>query len=212
MTEIRPAPRAMKKAIDFCRPATTMYPAYAGGGSGSFSLGQAVFNRGDFDGFGEAKPLQHGDLNPGAIEFVPGKAVTGRGGMSMVVVVPAFSGGQKGNPPVVAGVIARGKTALAPHMCRGIHEPGSVQADHDAQAGPPEEHREATDGIKDSAQNHQRHPVVVVQPDIERILGQVWRVFGHETSVVVLRFAKKQPSDVSPPGAVARGVGVTLLV
>src|SRR6187551_2037177 len=48
---------------------------------------------------GHADQLQQADLDPGEVELVPGQAVTRRGRVRVVVVVPALAEGQDGDPP-----------------------------------------------------------------------------------------------------------------
>src|SRR5262249_19727746 len=49
---------------------------------------------------GDSEEAQNLQRDPGRIEFVPGQAVAGRGRMRMVVVVPAFTERDHGDPPV----------------------------------------------------------------------------------------------------------------
>src|SRR5229473_109345 len=102
MTEMTPTPRAMKKAIDFCRPATTITPAYARGAvwrindvisgtlRGDFPLEFAVYSR-YLNSFGDAQTLQQLESDPGGIELIPHQAMPCRGRMRVVVIVPALA-------------------------------------------------------------------------------------------------------------------------
>ena len=54
--------------------------------------------------------------------------------------------------------------------------------------------------------------MVVVQPDVELMLGQIGRVLGHQLRIVVLGLAEEDPADMGPPGAVARGVRIARLI
>src|SRR4051812_5542734 len=45
--------------------------------------------------------LEYSDRDPVLIELVPPRAVSGRGRVGVVVVVPAFAKGEDGNEPVV---------------------------------------------------------------------------------------------------------------
>src|SRR5579872_1586858 len=84
-TDIRQAPSAMKKAIDFRRPAPTMNTAYDGkdgrcAGTPAGSLCRFAFDElaGGFrhlNGLGDTEVLQDRDQDPGGIELIPGQAV-----------------------------------------------------------------------------------------------------------------------------------------
>ena len=57
-----------------------------------------------------------------------------------------------------------------PHMC--VAEFTShvrVQADDDAQEDAPEHHRPAADGEQEQAEHRERHPVIRVEPAVERV-------------------------------------------
>src|SRR5260221_719042 len=115
MTEIIPTPRAMKKPMDLRRLATTIPPAYARERVlGGFAGGGGAVHAGDADGFRDAEELQDLDLDPGDIELKPGQAMASRGGMCVVVVMPAFTEREEGNPPAITGVIPGFETARAP--------------------------------------------------------------------------------------------------
>ena len=43
--------------------------------------------------------------------------------------------------------------------------------------------------------------MIGVQPDIERVFGQVRRVLGYQGSIAVFALSDKEPADVSPPAA-----------
>ena len=63
----------------------------------------------------------------------------------MVIVVPAFAAGQQRHPPGVAGVVLGLKAPRAEHVGGGVHQPGGVQADDDAQEGSPKNHGDGTE-------------------------------------------------------------------
>ena len=86
------------------------------------------------DGRGDAEQAEEPDLHPGGIELVPGQPVPRRGGVRVVVVVPALAEGEEGDPPVVARIVVRLEPARAPHVRGGVHQPGGVQPEHDAEA------------------------------------------------------------------------------
>jgi len=65
--------------------------------------------------------------------------VTGRRGMRVVVVVPAFAEGEQRDDDVVAGIVAGGEAAGAPQVGYRVYRPGGVQAEGEAHAGGPQQ-------------------------------------------------------------------------
>ena len=55
---------------------------------------------------------------PGEIELEPTQAMACTGGIGMVIVMPALSEGQQGNPPAVAGEVGAIEVAIAEGMGR----------------------------------------------------------------------------------------------
>ncbi len=138
--------------------------------------------------------------------------------MSVVIVVPAFAEGDGGDPPIVARIVTGVEAAAAPHVRGGINEPGGMQTEHDADEGAPEDQRDGADaghaanGEQDRSGDDERHPVVIVQPQIELFLGKIWRVFAHARRVGVVCFAEQEPADVCPPGTIPRRVRIAFLI
>src|ERR1051325_1956343 len=142
MTEIIPAPRAMKRPMDLRRPATTISPAYARERVlGGFADRSGAVDAGDADGFRDAEELQDLDLDPGDIELIPRQAVASRGGMRVVVIMPAFTEREKGDRPAIKGIITGIETARAPQMRGSVNQPGGVKGDHNPNAASPQEDR-----------------------------------------------------------------------
>ena len=135
-----------------------------------------------------------------------------RGGVCVVVVMPAFARCDEGNEPVVAGVIASFEAAAAPHVCRRIHQPGAMQTDYDTQKDAPQYERYTAEGSEQAAQHNHGDPMIVVEPDVEAIFHQIRRILRVQGSVAVLRLSDQQPAHVSPPAAVTGRVWVAGLV
>ena len=78
---------------------------------------------------GEAERSQRQNSVPINVELIPGEAVTRglRGGM--VIIVPALSEGEYGDPETVGRVIAGAEALRSPHMCCGVHQPSGVETD-----------------------------------------------------------------------------------
>src|SRR5579864_8161736 len=213
MTEMRPAPSAMKNAMDLRRPATTMTTAYRGAAKADT---ERVFKRSDLRGFSlnqgggdlrhahrfcDAQEFEHLDLDPGGVEFVPGQAVPRRCRVGMVVVMPSFAESHEGHPPVVPGIVARGKAAAAPHMRGGIHQPCGVQAEDHAKEDAPEHQRKAANGKQQEGKRKSRNPVIVIQPNVKPVFSQIGSVLRHHPGVIVIARSGEEPAGVSPPGA-----------
>ncbi len=149
--------------------------------------------------------------------------MAGADGVGVVVVVPAFAAGEDGDPPVVAGVVLGLEAALAPEVGGGVDEPGGVEAEGDAEEGSPEQHADGADeavaGIECSAEGElqeagddERHVVVLGEPDVDAVAGEVGSVAAEQRGLGVQRAAGEDPAGVCPPGAVVRGVRVAFLV
>ena len=61
----------------------------------------------EFDRSCKAEKLHDANAPPVKVDLVPGKSVPGCGGICMVIIMPAFTKGEEGYPPVVSGIIAR---------------------------------------------------------------------------------------------------------
>ncbi len=81
-----------------------------------FAFGELGVNLRGLYRFRYPKEFQNLDLNPGRIKFIPRQTVPRGGRMRVVVIMPALAKGHQGDPPVIAGIVARSKTTFAPHM------------------------------------------------------------------------------------------------
>src|SRR4051794_39325105 len=115
--------------------------------SGSFSFRQTFVYAGSLHSLCDSKEGEDSDQQPGRVEFVPGQTVTGGAGMRMVIVVPAFSEGQKSNPPIVARIVSRCEAPGAPHVGGRIHKPSGMQPDDSSQATAPKKHGQSANGV-----------------------------------------------------------------
>src|SRR5690348_544163 len=123
--------------------------------------------------------------------------------MCVMIIVPALAGGDESNPPVVPGIIAGGESAAAPHVRNLVDQPCAVETDDDPEADAPQHVWNTADGEKEESKHDQGNPMIVVQPDVERIFGQIWSVFSHQRSIVMFALSDKKPADMSPPTALA---------
>ena len=62
------------------------------------------------------------------------------------------------------------------------------------------------------AEHGERHPVVRVQPAVERIARQIGSISSHQSGLVVVALSHDHPQHVRPPAAVARAVRIAGLV
>jgi hypothetical protein len=178
----------------------------------------------DLNLFGEAEFAEDPDTVVVDVELVPGEAVTCADGVCVVVVVPALAAGEHGDPPVVAGVVLGVEAALAPEVGGGVDQPGGVKTDGDAEEGSPEDHAESADevvtrgrescakGDLQQASDYQGKVVILAEPDVDGILGEVWSVAAKESGFRVQGTAGEDPASMSPPGAVVGSVGVAFVV
>src|SRR3954453_20203357 len=137
----------MKNAIDFLSPPTTILSrlsplpiSAANRKSGCFAFLLLGRHLGYLNRASKAKRFEHLQLQPGGVEFVPGKSMARRRRMSVMIVVPSFSKCEKCYPPVVPRVVASDEAPRAPHMRGRIHEPGSMEPDNHTNASAPEKH------------------------------------------------------------------------
>ena len=54
--------------------------------------------------------------------------------------------------------------------------------------------------------------MIVVQPDVKTVFGEIRRILRQQARVVVLGFANQNPADVRPPRAVIRGMRIAFLI
>src|SRR6516164_6192233 len=71
----------------------------------------------------QAEHAENADAVPVHVAFVPCQSMTGRLGMGMVIVVPAFAERQHGYPEAVLRGVSSNEALPAPHMGGRIDEP-----------------------------------------------------------------------------------------
>ena len=169
------------------------------------------------DSFGEADFGEQPDAVVVDVELVPGEAVARADGVGVVVVVPAFSSGEQGDPPGVAGVVLGLEAARTEHVGGGVDQPGGVQADDDAEEGSPEDHAEGADdamaggrerGAESDLQNAdhgEREPVELAEPDMALVAGEVGSVAAKQGGFGVERAAGDDPTGVRRRGRSSDG-------
>jgi len=178
---------------------------------------------GDLDLFGEADLLEKPDAVVVDVELVPGEAMARRDGVGVVIVVPAFTAGEKGDPPVIAGVVFGFKAPVAPEVGGGVDKPGGMEAEGGTKEGSPQDHAEGTDGAVaggesgterdlEEAADHEREIVVLREPDVDLIAGEIGGVATEESGLGVEGATGEDPAGVGPPGAIVRGVRIACMI
>src|SRR4026207_1602209 len=79
---------------------------------------------GDADFPDETHRAEGPEEEPRRIELVPGKTMTRRSGVGVVIVVPALAECHERDPPQISGIVRRGETPAAPHVRGRVHQPG----------------------------------------------------------------------------------------
>ena len=95
-----------------------------------------------------------------------------------------------------------------------------MEAKRDAKEAAPEEHAHSVlpaacppaEGKEQDAAGADGKPVVLAEPDVEAVAGEVGDVAGKNGGLCVERLAPDEPSGMGPPAAFARGVGVAVVV
>lgn len=169
----------------------------------------------DFPGKAEAFHEEDGVV--GEVDFVPLHAVGGGALLMVVIVVPALAEGDESDPPVVLGAVGGVEIAIAPGVGGGVHEPGGVVDEYDAEDAGPEEPRggfmPATDEVADEAESGENRelgrPPEVFDPADD---GVAHEVFGEVARGMVGARGVNDPEDVGPGEAVVGGVRIAGLI
>ena len=135
-----------------------------------------------------------------------------RSRVRVMIIVPTFSERDEGNPPVVTGIVPCQETARAPHVSHRVHHPRAMQTDHHAKANTPQEHGKPSQQEQRHGKHNHGEPVIIVQPHIETVFGQIGCVLRHELGVIVLGLPDEKPAHMRPPGAVPRRMWIAGLV
>jgi hypothetical protein len=177
-----------------------------------FHVGHLGRNLSAVDLLGEAKLLEDPDAVPIDIRLVPFQAVASGSRMGVMIIVPALAEGEESDKEIVGGMIAGGEAARTPDVRGGIDEPGGVEAENGAEKDAPEEKRPSANRQKDEAEDNHGNIVVLGDPDVETIFGEIGDVTSERGGVVMHGFADEDPAHVRPPFAVERGMRIAFLV
>src|SRR4029077_9089755 len=149
---------------------------------------------------------------PIKINFIPRQPVPGGSRVRVMIVVPAFAPANQCNPPTVGRIVARRKPAGAPRMRRRIYQPGEMQANNGAQENAPEHEGKPAESEKRYSQRNNRNIMILRNPDVKLVLGQVGNVAGQSGRVVVHGLAHQNPAHMRPPLSISWGMRVAFLV
>lgn len=85
----------------------------------------------------EVEQTQCSDAIPVQIEFIPGEAMARRLRVCVMVIMPAFTESEHGDPKTVPGCIVGGESPRSPHMRSRVHQPRGVQTNDSAEEDAP---------------------------------------------------------------------------
>lgn len=156
----------------------------------------------------EAGHFEQADRDPVDVDLVPGQAVTCGTRVSMVVIVPAFAPGDRGDQAVVSRIVACLEPARSPQMSCGINQPRKVPADDGFQEYAPQDHRPAADREQGSGDDDGRDPVIFIDPLVKTIVCKIGAIPLHIGPRLILRFPTHYPAHVRPICAKTRAVRI----
>src|SRR5215472_3515884 len=144
------------------------------------------------------------DAEPVDIKLIPCEAVSDAAWIGMVIVMPAFAKRQWCHPPVVGRIITGIKTAAAPSVRGGIHQPCAMEFHYGPQEDAPthqagRQERAPADRApcdEDHRKNEEGNSVPFLQPTMKGVtpkVGHVWRECG-----ITHRVASHQPTGHAP--------------
>ena len=122
--------------------------------------------------------------------------------MSVMVVVPSFSEGEKRYPEVISRGVTGLKTPRPPHVRGRVDQPGAVKIHDGAEEDAPEEEGPSAYGEKDYAEDGDGDPMPSADPDVEFIFAEVGDVGEEGGGIVVNALAGEDPTYVRPEAAV----------
>ena len=117
----------------------------------------------------------------------------------MVVVVPAFAVGQRGDPPVVPRPLAGLVGLVAPNVRRRIDQPGAVPADDDPHENSPDDKRPPAGGKEEEPQDRLLEPVRPADEAMHRVGGKLRGIAPVLGGVVEYLVIGQEPEQVRPP-------------
>src|SRR5690348_11365204 len=131
-----------------------------------------------------------------------------RGGMRVMIVVPALAEGEDCYQPVVGRKVLSGKAARAPQVGGGIDRPGGMETEHDAQENSPQHPLPSADGEQDKSQDDKGNVVVFRDPDMEFVFSEIRNVARQGGGVVVHGASGEDPAHMGPPFSINRGMRI----
>src|ERR1700683_3303821 len=97
-------------------------------------------------------------------------------------------------------------------MRGGVEGPGGMKPPNSPQENAPQHQAKATDSEEHPCEDSHRQKMVLRQPDMKFVLGQIGDVAFERLNVLAQGIARQDPTRMSPPLAVTRRVRITFLV
>src|SRR5271157_5869328 len=123
----------------------------------------------------ETYQRQQLDGQVGGVNLPPVQAMTGGGLESVVVVVPALTVSQEGDPPQICGLVAGGVRTVTPDVTGGIHQPGGVQYENGAEETAPHQPAHPAQVVEQAQERDRKDDVISVDPAVNRVLVEIGR-------------------------------------
>src|ERR1700676_25151 len=93
--------------------------------------------------------------------------------LRVVIVVPALAKGEERDKKIVSREVFRCEAPRSPEMRNRVHHPGGMQANDDSGKDSPEEPGQSADGEEDHTEDDVAGPVILGEPDVNFIFGQI---------------------------------------
>src|ERR1700691_780920 len=97
-------------------------------------------------------------------------------------------------------------------MRGGVDDPGGMKSHNSTQENAPQHQAKATDSEEHPCEDSHRQKMVLRQPDMKFVLGQIGDVAFERLNVLAQGIARQDPTRMSPPLAVARRMRIPFLV
>src|SRR5580692_5734564 len=136
---------------------------------------------------------------PVEINFVPTQTMPSRNRVGVMVVMPPISETHHGHPPIVGGGIAGLEAARPPNMRGGVDDPGRMKPHNGAKENAPQHQAKATDSEQHKSEDSCWQKVVLCEPDMKFVHGQIGDVAFECWNVLAQGIASQDPPSVRPP-------------
>src|SRR5271155_503104 len=169
-------------------------------------------DRGVMDMGRKSDLLEHPNGVPVEVEFVPPQPVSGRNRVGVMVVMPPISETYECHPPIVGRCISGLKAARPQNRRHRVDEPCRMKSHDGAEESAPQYEPESTDSEQRESEDSRWNKVVLREPNVNFVLGQIGDVAFQCCNVLAQLIAHEDPTRMRPPLAIARRVRITVLV